>query len=158
MILWLVLPSQLLYFVLQVVLCCIFLMLLLFLHFVWKWWFCGCVCLYNYFVSFSKWCFAITFWCCHLFNLFESDALVVGFVCTGTLLCSPSGAMVYLSDVVSSFSLKVKLLSLVLSAQLLCFVLQMVLCCIFLMLLFLHLVWKWWFCVSFCLHYCFISF
>ncbi len=142
-------------FVLQVMLCCIFLKLS-FLHFVWKWWFCGCVCLYNYFVSFSKWCFAITFWCCCFINC---DDFVFKSVCTGTLLCSPNGAMLYLSDVViSSLSLKVMILLLVLCALLLCFVLQVTLCYFILMLSFHHFVWKWWFCGCVCQYNYFVSF
>jgi hypothetical protein len=48
---------------------------------------------------------------------------VVNSVCTGTLLCSPNGAMLYLSDVVIySFCLKAMILWLVLCAQLLYFV------------------------------------
>ncbi len=48
---------------------------------------------------------------------------MVNSVCTGTLLRSPNGAMLYLSDVViSSLSLKVMILLLVLCAHLLYFV------------------------------------
>ncbi len=81
--------------------------------------------------------------CYHILMLcfISCNDFVVNSVCTGTLLCSPNGAVLHISDVaVSSFSLKVMNLLLVLCALLLCFVLQVTLCCIFLMLSFLKFV------------------